>query len=87
MLLSFSIALQEYILQRSSLVLLVSHTEVLHNYNILHVMINEFKLTFWFFVVTSQGQMEALCNYLALPSNLFQLFQEHRDPATPLLQR
>ncbi|KAM9341690.1 E3 ubiquitin-protein ligase UBR1 [Symphorus nematophorus] len=37
--------------------------------------------------VTSQGQMEALCSYLALPSNLFQLFQEHRDPVTPLLQR
>ncbi|KAF3844844.1 hypothetical protein F7725_008007 [Dissostichus mawsoni] len=37
--------------------------------------------------VTSQGQMEALCSYLALPSNVFQLFQEHRDPVTPLLQR
>uniref|UniRef100_A0A3Q4A9R5 E3 ubiquitin-protein ligase n=1 Tax=Mola mola TaxID=94237 RepID=A0A3Q4A9R5_MOLML len=32
-------------------------------------------------------QMEALCNYLALPSNLFQLFQEHREPVTALLQR
>ncbi|XP_042356374.1 E3 ubiquitin-protein ligase UBR1 [Plectropomus leopardus] len=37
--------------------------------------------------VTSQGQMEALCSYLALPSNVFQLFQEHRDTVTPLLQR
>uniref|UniRef100_A0A8P4KKJ6 E3 ubiquitin-protein ligase n=1 Tax=Dicentrarchus labrax TaxID=13489 RepID=A0A8P4KKJ6_DICLA len=37
--------------------------------------------------VTSQGQMEALCSYLSLPSNVFQLFQEHRDPITPLLQR
>ncbi|XP_073339559.1 E3 ubiquitin-protein ligase UBR1 isoform X1 [Pagrus major] len=37
--------------------------------------------------VTPQGQMEALCKYLALPSDLFQLFQEHRDPVTPLLQR
>ncbi|XP_010765338.1 E3 ubiquitin-protein ligase UBR1 [Notothenia coriiceps] len=37
--------------------------------------------------VTSQGQIEALCSYLALPSNVFQLFQEHRDPVTPLLQR
>uniref|UniRef100_A0A3B5ANA7 E3 ubiquitin-protein ligase n=1 Tax=Stegastes partitus TaxID=144197 RepID=A0A3B5ANA7_9TELE len=26
-----------------------------------------------------QGQMEALCSYLALPSNVFQLFQDHRD--------
>uniref|UniRef100_A0A671WAZ7 E3 ubiquitin-protein ligase n=1 Tax=Sparus aurata TaxID=8175 RepID=A0A671WAZ7_SPAAU len=31
--------------------------------------------------------MEELCRYLALPSDLFQLFQEHRDPVTPLLQR
>ncbi|KAI3367729.1 hypothetical protein L3Q82_026576 [Scortum barcoo] len=37
--------------------------------------------------VTFQGQMEALCSYLALPSNVFQLFQDHRDPVTPLLQR
>ncbi|CAG10577.1 unnamed protein product, partial [Tetraodon nigroviridis] len=37
--------------------------------------------------VTPQGQMEALCNYLALPSNLFQLFQEHREVISPLLQR
>uniref|UniRef100_A0A8C4ELH8 E3 ubiquitin-protein ligase n=1 Tax=Dicentrarchus labrax TaxID=13489 RepID=A0A8C4ELH8_DICLA len=37
--------------------------------------------------ITSQGQMEALCSYLSLPSNVFQLFQEHRDPITPLLQR
>ncbi|XP_075874232.1 E3 ubiquitin-protein ligase UBR1 isoform X1 [Nelusetta ayraudi] len=37
--------------------------------------------------VTSQGQSEALCSYLALPSNLFQLFQEHRDTAAVLLPR
>lgn len=37
--------------------------------------------------VTSQGQIEALCSYLALPSNVFQLFQDHRDAVTPLLQR
>ncbi|XP_029982287.1 E3 ubiquitin-protein ligase UBR1 [Sphaeramia orbicularis] len=37
--------------------------------------------------VTSQGQMEALCSYLALPSNVFHLFQEHRDTVHPLLQR
>uniref|UniRef100_A0AAQ5ZUV9 E3 ubiquitin-protein ligase n=1 Tax=Amphiprion ocellaris TaxID=80972 RepID=A0AAQ5ZUV9_AMPOC len=37
--------------------------------------------------ITSQGQMEALCSYLALPSNVFQLFQDHRDTVTPLLQR
>ncbi|TDG98824.1 hypothetical protein EPR50_G00204320 [Perca flavescens] len=37
--------------------------------------------------VTSQGQMEALCSYLALPSNVFQLFQDHRDTVTPLMQR
>uniref|UniRef100_UPI003AAB0406 E3 ubiquitin-protein ligase UBR1 isoform X1 n=1 Tax=Centroberyx gerrardi TaxID=166262 RepID=UPI003AAB0406 len=36
---------------------------------------------------TSQGQMEALCSYLALPSNVFQLFQEHRETVTPLLER
>ncbi|XP_039992591.1 E3 ubiquitin-protein ligase UBR1 isoform X2 [Xiphias gladius] len=37
--------------------------------------------------VSSQGQMEALCSYLTLPSNVFQLFQEHRDTVNPLLQR
>ncbi|XP_047466918.1 E3 ubiquitin-protein ligase UBR1 [Mugil cephalus] len=37
--------------------------------------------------VNSQGQTEALCSYLALPSNMFQLFQEHRDTVTPLLQK
>lgn len=37
--------------------------------------------------VTHQGQMEALCSYLALPPNVFQLFQEHREPVTPLVQR
>ncbi|XP_029972547.1 E3 ubiquitin-protein ligase UBR1 isoform X2 [Salarias fasciatus] len=37
--------------------------------------------------VTSRGQTEALCSYLALPSNVFQLFQEHRDTVGPLLQR
>uniref|UniRef100_A0A673CDR3 E3 ubiquitin-protein ligase n=1 Tax=Sphaeramia orbicularis TaxID=375764 RepID=A0A673CDR3_9TELE len=31
--------------------------------------------------------MEALCSYLALPSNVFHLFQEHRDTVHPLLQR
>uniref|UniRef100_A0A8C5EBF7 E3 ubiquitin-protein ligase n=1 Tax=Gouania willdenowi TaxID=441366 RepID=A0A8C5EBF7_GOUWI len=31
--------------------------------------------------------IEALTSYLALPSNVFQLFQEHRDTVTPLLQR
>lgn len=67
--------------------LLVSYTQVLCHRKMLHVVGNDFKLMFWLFVVTSQGQMEALCNYLALPSNLFQLFQEHREPVTPLLQR
>uniref|UniRef100_A0A8P4K694 E3 ubiquitin-protein ligase n=1 Tax=Dicentrarchus labrax TaxID=13489 RepID=A0A8P4K694_DICLA len=33
---------------------------------------------------STSGQMEALCSYLSLPSNVFQLFQEHRDPITPL---
>uniref|UniRef100_A0A665WTG0 E3 ubiquitin-protein ligase n=1 Tax=Echeneis naucrates TaxID=173247 RepID=A0A665WTG0_ECHNA len=37
--------------------------------------------------VTSQGEMGALCSYLALPSNVFQLFQEHRDTVNPLLPR
>ncbi|XP_028292985.1 LOW QUALITY PROTEIN: E3 ubiquitin-protein ligase UBR1 [Gouania willdenowi] len=37
--------------------------------------------------VTRLGQIEALTSYLALPSNVFQLFQEHRDTVTPLLQR
>ncbi|KAF3701229.1 E3 ubiquitin-protein ligase UBR1 [Channa argus] len=37
--------------------------------------------------VNSPGQMEALCSYLALPSNVFQLFQEHRDTVIPLLEK
>uniref|UniRef100_A0A7N5ZUC6 E3 ubiquitin-protein ligase n=1 Tax=Anabas testudineus TaxID=64144 RepID=A0A7N5ZUC6_ANATE len=28
---------------------------------------------------SASGHFEALCSYLALPSNVFQLFQEHRD--------
>lgn len=67
--------------------LLVSYTQALCHYKILQVVGNDFKLMFWLCVVTSQGQMEALCSYLALPSNLFQLFQEHREPVAPLLQR
>uniref|UniRef100_A0A7N6ALT7 E3 ubiquitin-protein ligase n=1 Tax=Anabas testudineus TaxID=64144 RepID=A0A7N6ALT7_ANATE len=34
---------------------------------------------------SASGHFEALCSYLALPSNVFQLFQEHRDTVAPLL--
>ncbi|MGH0170905.1 UNVERIFIED_CONTAM: hypothetical protein FKN15_077221 [Acipenser sinensis] len=34
-----------------------------------------------------EGQLEALCSYLALPTNLFQLFQDHKDTVIPLLHR
>ncbi|KAJ8290377.1 hypothetical protein GJAV_G00012060 [Gymnothorax javanicus] len=37
--------------------------------------------------VSSDIQLEALCSYLALPTNLFQLFQEHKETISPLLQR
>ncbi|XP_007553185.1 E3 ubiquitin-protein ligase UBR1 isoform X1 [Poecilia formosa] len=37
--------------------------------------------------VSSPGQMEALCSYLALPFNVFQLFQDYRDAVSPMLQR
>uniref|UniRef100_A0A4W4H9P8 E3 ubiquitin-protein ligase n=1 Tax=Electrophorus electricus TaxID=8005 RepID=A0A4W4H9P8_ELEEL len=37
--------------------------------------------------MSSEDQLTLLCSYLALPSNLFQLFQDHRDIVTPLLQR
>ncbi|XP_076130884.1 E3 ubiquitin-protein ligase UBR1 [Alosa pseudoharengus] len=37
--------------------------------------------------VTSEVQAEALCCYLALPSNLFQLFHNHSDMVDPLIQR
>uniref|UniRef100_A0A6Q2YLN7 E3 ubiquitin-protein ligase n=1 Tax=Esox lucius TaxID=8010 RepID=A0A6Q2YLN7_ESOLU len=33
------------------------------------------------------GQMEALCSYLALPSNVFQLFQCHSGTVSPLIRR
>uniref|UniRef100_A0A667XIL5 E3 ubiquitin-protein ligase n=1 Tax=Myripristis murdjan TaxID=586833 RepID=A0A667XIL5_9TELE len=33
---------------------------------------------------STAGQMEALCSYLALPPNVFQLFQEHKETVTPL---
>ncbi|KAM9777231.1 E3 ubiquitin-protein ligase UBR1 [Neosynchiropus ocellatus] len=36
---------------------------------------------------TVQDQVEALCSYLSLPSNVFLLFQDHRETVTPLLQR
>uniref|UniRef100_A0A665WSZ6 E3 ubiquitin-protein ligase n=1 Tax=Echeneis naucrates TaxID=173247 RepID=A0A665WSZ6_ECHNA len=36
---------------------------------------------------STSGEMGALCSYLALPSNVFQLFQEHRDTVNPLLPR
>uniref|UniRef100_A0A7N6BZ26 E3 ubiquitin-protein ligase n=1 Tax=Anabas testudineus TaxID=64144 RepID=A0A7N6BZ26_ANATE len=35
--------------------------------------------------IGAEGHFEALCSYLALPSNVFQLFQEHRDTVAPLL--
>uniref|UniRef100_A0A1A8DB74 E3 ubiquitin-protein ligase n=1 Tax=Nothobranchius kadleci TaxID=1051664 RepID=A0A1A8DB74_NOTKA len=37
--------------------------------------------------VMSQGQMETLYSYLALPVNVFQLFQDYRDSVSPLLHR
>ncbi|XP_078262328.1 E3 ubiquitin-protein ligase UBR1 [Rhinoraja longicauda] len=36
---------------------------------------------------SSEGQFEALCYYLALPTNLFKLFHDYKDTVTPLLQR
>uniref|UniRef100_A0A3B5QNI5 E3 ubiquitin-protein ligase n=1 Tax=Xiphophorus maculatus TaxID=8083 RepID=A0A3B5QNI5_XIPMA len=36
---------------------------------------------------SAPGQMEALCSYLALPFNVFQLFQDYRDAVSPMLQR
>ncbi|XP_069773436.1 E3 ubiquitin-protein ligase UBR1 isoform X2 [Narcine bancroftii] len=36
---------------------------------------------------SSEGQFEALCCYLALPTNLFKLFHDYKDTVTPLLQR
>uniref|UniRef100_A0AAV2JE81 E3 ubiquitin-protein ligase n=1 Tax=Knipowitschia caucasica TaxID=637954 RepID=A0AAV2JE81_KNICA len=40
-----------------------------------------------FTTAVSSLQLEPLCSYLALPSNLFQLFQDHRETVAPLLQR
>ncbi|XP_074145507.1 E3 ubiquitin-protein ligase UBR1 isoform X1 [Sminthopsis crassicaudata] len=37
--------------------------------------------------VCEEGQFNALCSYLSLPTNLFLLFQEYRDTINPLLQR
>uniref|UniRef100_A0A8B9KV12 E3 ubiquitin-protein ligase n=1 Tax=Astyanax mexicanus TaxID=7994 RepID=A0A8B9KV12_ASTMX len=36
---------------------------------------------------SSESLLPYLCSYLALPCNLFQLFQDHRDTVTPLIQR
>ncbi|XP_062910214.1 E3 ubiquitin-protein ligase UBR1 isoform X1 [Mobula hypostoma] len=36
---------------------------------------------------TSEGHFEALCYYLALPTNLFKLFHDYKDIMNPLLQR
>uniref|UniRef100_A0A8C5C7P9 E3 ubiquitin-protein ligase n=1 Tax=Gadus morhua TaxID=8049 RepID=A0A8C5C7P9_GADMO len=38
-------------------------------------------------ISSTAGHSGALCSYLALPSNLFQLFWEHRESVRPLLQR
>ncbi|XP_017331926.1 E3 ubiquitin-protein ligase UBR1 [Ictalurus punctatus] len=37
--------------------------------------------------VSCESQLPLLCSYLALPCNLFQLFQDHQDTATVLIQR
>lgn len=37
--------------------------------------------------VTSEDELEALCCYLALPTNLFQLFHNHLDMVEPLMKR
>ncbi|XP_015206315.2 E3 ubiquitin-protein ligase UBR1 isoform X1 [Lepisosteus oculatus] len=37
--------------------------------------------------VSFEGQMDALCSYLALPTNLFQLFQDYKETISPLLSR
>ncbi|XP_076833759.1 E3 ubiquitin-protein ligase UBR1 [Brachyhypopomus gauderio] len=37
--------------------------------------------------LSSEDQLTLLCSYLALPCNLFQLFQDHRDTVVPLIQR
>ncbi|XP_051578839.1 E3 ubiquitin-protein ligase UBR1 isoform X1 [Myxocyprinus asiaticus] len=34
-----------------------------------------------------ESELPLLCSYLALPCNLFQLFQDHRDVITPLIKR
>uniref|UniRef100_A0A671N0Y4 E3 ubiquitin-protein ligase n=1 Tax=Sinocyclocheilus anshuiensis TaxID=1608454 RepID=A0A671N0Y4_9TELE len=34
-----------------------------------------------------ESQLHLLCSYLSLPSNLFQLFQDHRDFVTTLIKR
>ncbi|XP_046711512.1 E3 ubiquitin-protein ligase UBR1 isoform X2 [Silurus meridionalis] len=36
--------------------------------------------------VSCENQLPLLCSYLALPCNLFQLFQDHQDTATSLIQ-
>lgn len=36
---------------------------------------------------SSEGHFEALCSYLALPTNLFLLFQEYQESVSSLLQR
>ncbi|XP_063058960.1 E3 ubiquitin-protein ligase UBR1 [Engraulis encrasicolus] len=37
--------------------------------------------------VTAEDELEALCCYLALPTNLFQLFHNHKDMVEPLMKR
>ncbi|KAK3538210.1 hypothetical protein QTP70_033114 [Hemibagrus guttatus] len=37
--------------------------------------------------VSCESQLPFLCSYLALPCNLFQLFQDHQDTAATLIQR
>jgi hypothetical protein len=42
---------------------------------------------FYFLADSAEGEYNALCSYLSLPTNLFLLFQEYWDTVRPLLQR
>lgn len=56
------------------------------HYHLMELVRNQFWLLV-LFVVTSEDQIEALCCYLALPSNLFQLFHNYSEIVDPLIQR
>lgn len=65
------------------------NTELFNTYELLmkHWQFEESPSSFSYCTVSCESQLPFLCSYLALPCNLFQLFQDHQDTSATLIQR